>query len=55
MTEELEPAARHHNEAPAEGDTTADPADTREHAQDPAEGPDTEDKVSGEQDSPETE
>ncbi|MBG6184287.1 hypothetical protein IWX65_002260 [Arthrobacter sp. CAN_A214] len=40
-----EPVARHHNEAPAEGDRTADPSDTGVHAQDPAEGPDTGDTV----------
>lgn len=40
-----EAVPRHHNEAPAEGDRTADPADTGVHAQDPAEGPDTGDKT----------
>ncbi|WP_181033708.1 hypothetical protein [Arthrobacter sp. SX1312] len=37
---------RIHSEAPAEGDTAADPADIRVHAEDPAEGADSEDKDS---------
>lgn len=36
---------RIHNEAPAEGDTDADPADIRVHSEDPAEGVDSEDQV----------
>lgn len=37
---------RIHNEAPAEGDTDADPADIRVHPEDPAEGADSEDQYS---------
>ncbi|WP_247827992.1 hypothetical protein [Arthrobacter antioxidans] len=37
---------RIHSEAPAEGDTAADPADIRVHAEEPAEGADSEDQGS---------
>lgn len=37
---------RIHNEAPAEGDTGADPEEIRVHPQDPAEGADSEDQYS---------
>ena len=37
---------RIHAEAPAEGDTAADPADIRVHAEAPAEGADSEDQDS---------
>ncbi|MBG6225767.1 hypothetical protein IWX63_002350 [Arthrobacter sp. CAN_A2] len=36
---------RIHTEAPAEGDTAADPADTRVHSEDPAEGADSDDRT----------
>ena len=36
---------RVHNQAPAEGDPTADPSDLRVHTQDPAEGPDDDEKT----------
>ncbi|WP_189636305.1 hypothetical protein [Arthrobacter sp. NamB2] len=37
---------RTHNEAPAEGDTDANPEDIRVHPEDPAEGADSEDQYS---------
>ncbi|MHA7264290.1 hypothetical protein ACX80W_13920 [Arthrobacter sp. TMN-37] len=40
MSESSEPQERSHNEAPAEGDPAADPADLRQHTQDAAEGED---------------
>ena len=41
MSEASEPQERTHNEAPAEGDPAADPADLRQHSQDAAEGDDS--------------
>jgi hypothetical protein len=47
MAQDSEPVERAHNEAPAEGDPSADPVGPRFHTQDPAEGPDTDDTAAG--------
>jgi hypothetical protein len=46
MSDNVSDNDRIHNEAPAEGDTDANPEDIRVHPQDPAEGADPEDEDS---------
>ncbi|MHA7220562.1 hypothetical protein ACX80L_16945 [Arthrobacter sp. MDT1-48-3] len=46
MSENPSDDDRIHNEAPAEGDSDANPEDIRVHPEDPAEGADSEDQYS---------
>lgn len=45
MSENPRDDDRAHNEAPAEGDTAADPADIRVHSEEPSEGADSDDQT----------
>ncbi|WP_167399068.1 hypothetical protein [Arthrobacter pityocampae] len=45
MSENPRDDDRVHNEAPAEGDTAADPADIRVHSEEPSEGADSDDQT----------